>query len=214
MRTEQLIADLAGRVTAVTPLASPAARFAWWCGAAITSAAAGVGAFGARSGIQQRADDADFLVTAGMALATAAGGALTSLVLAVPGAERSRPYRPAAFALLAAWTVVMLGSLARSGHGFVNDTHWPVCFLRVLLIGAAPAWVLFRMLRRGWPVRHRSASALAALASAAVGSAAIQFICPLDGPSHALLGHIGPALVTCGVAAWAASQLVLAPTER
>lgn len=213
MRTEQLIADLAARATVVTPLPAPSLRFVRWSAAAIASAAAGVAVFGLRSGIPQHLADPVFAMTAAIAVATAAAAALASLVLAVPGAERTPARRQFTFALLIAWTFLAFFAVDRAGHGLAGAADWPVCFVRVLLIGAVPAWLLFGMLRRALPLRRAPASALAALAATAIGSAAIQFICPLDAPAHALLGHFAPALAMCGGAAWAAPRLLKASRQ-
>jgi len=213
MNTEQLIVQLAGRVTAVTPLAAPAARFLRWSFGALACAALGVAVFHVRPGLDGIIGRPDFVVTAVLAAGTAGVAAFAALVLAVPGAERSPALRVAAFALLTLWGGICVGAVMRSGHGLSDRIEWPICFLRVVAIGLVPGGWLFAMLRRAAPLRRGAASALAALAAMAIGSGAMQFICPLDAPGHALLGHYGPSLVLTGVGAWAAAAL-LPPWRR
>jgi hypothetical protein len=213
MNTEQLIVQLAGRAAAVTPLAPPAVRLLRWSLAALAGAALGLVVFHVRPGLDGIIGRPEFIVTAVLATATAATAAFAALVLAVPGAERSPALRATAFALLTVWGGICVAAVIRSGHGLSDRIEWPICFVRVVAIGIPPAWMLFAMLRQAAPLRRVSASALAALAATAVGSGAMQFICPLDAPGHALLGHYGPSLVLTGVSAWAAAAL-LPPRRR
>jgi hypothetical protein len=135
----------------------------------------------------------------------AAAGAL---VLAIPGAERSPALRGTTVALVALWAILLVVAVIHAGHGLAAVADWPVCFLRVLAIGSVPAVVLIRMLRRAAPLRQAWASGLATIAAIATGALAIQFICPLSDPGHALLGHFGPVVAIGGLAAAAARRLL------
>jgi hypothetical protein len=205
MRTEQLIADLAGGVVPVRRLSPPAARFAWWGAVALVTAVVAIGKLGTRPDLAVAWTRPAFLAAALLAVATAAAAAIAALVLAVPGAERSAALRIAAFALLAAWAAFGAGAVVAGG---TDATGWTTCFLRVLMIGALPAAVLLALVRRAAPVRRGAAAGLAALGAIAVGSAAIPFACPSNAPAHALLGHFGPAIVAGLVAALAAPLLL------
>jgi hypothetical protein len=205
MRTEDLIADLASRTTAVTPLASPALRFAGWSAAALASAALGLAVFGPRHGLDLVVGQPLFITTAVLGIATSAIAALAALILAIPGAERSPALRISALALLALWGAPGLAGVVRAG-GFAAASDWYVCFARVLAIGVIPAWLLTAMLHRAAPLRWRYASALAALGAMALGAAEMQFICPLDDAAHTFLGHYGPALTACAFGAVVGSR--------
>jgi len=213
MRTEQLIADLATRTGRTAPLRSPFVRFAGWCAAAICCAALAMLVFGPRRNLAHVVAQPWFIASAVLAIGTAAMAALASLALAVPGAGRSAVMRASAFVLLSAWSVPAAVSVIRAGHGLSDASDWYVCFVRVILIGLIPAGLLFGMLRRAFPLSLGSTGALGALGAMAVGSATIQFVCPLDVPSHGLLGHLGPALLLCGLGAWTAARL-LKPSLR
>jgi hypothetical protein len=64
------------------------------------------------------------------------------------------------------------------------------------------------MLRRSAPLRLSWTGALAMVAALSGGALAIQFICPVDAASHALLGHLGPVVALAVLGAWAGRALV------
>ena len=208
MRTEQLIADLARGATRVTPVKPPSMRFVAWCGVAVASAVLAVLFFGFRRNLDAVVMEPWFIASAVLVIAVAATAAFTALVLAVPGAEGSPSLRSTAFSLLSIWVVLSVSGVLRAGNGLTDASDWYVCFVRVIAIGLAPAWVLFGMLRRAFPLRRRTGSSLAALGAMAVGSATIQFVCPLDVPSHGFLGHLIPALALCALAVGGSRALI------
>ena len=208
MRTEELIADLASRATPVRPLPPPSVRFAAWSAAALGSAAAGIAAFGLRPHLNELVRQPEFTGLAIVAVGTSALAGASSLVLAIPGAERSPALRATATTLVGGWAAVLLANVIRAGHGFSGVADWPICFLRVLAIALLPAIVLFQMLRRAAPLRRGWAAGLAATAAVSIAAGAIQFICPLADPAHALVGHFAPVLVGAGLAVWSAARLL------
>jgi hypothetical protein len=208
MRTEELIADLASRAAPVRPLPSPGIRALAWGAVAIASAAAGVVVFGARPDVMAHASQSGFLWTGALALLTTAVAVVASLVLAIPGAERTLVLRATTLALLGVWLVTVIAAITRAGQGFAGVSHWYVCFIRVMAIGLVPAAVLVGMLRRAAPLSLAWTAALALTAAMATGALAIQLICPLDDAAHALLGHLGPVLAIGALGAVAARRLL------
>lgn len=208
MRTEELIAQLAGLAEPVRPLPPPWLRAIAWSGAAILSAAAGVAIFGVRSDIAIVIRQPEFVWLAVVVLATAAFAVTAALVLAVPGAERSPILRGSTLLLAGLWAVMLVDAIVRTGHGFAAVADWYVCFVRVTGMALVPAVLLFGMLRRAAPLRIAWTSGLATMSATAVGAVAIQFICPLSDPGHALLGHFGPLIVFGSVGAAAARRLL------
>lgn len=205
MRTEDLIADLVGRVTPVRPLPSPGRRAIAWLALASMFAAAGIAIFGPRPDVMQRLTQSDYLRTATLALGSSMCAVVVTLVLAIPGAERNPAFRLLTVGLFALWAVTMMWAVVSAGRGLpiTTDPHWPACFARVALISAGPAYVLFAMVRRALPLRLGWAAGFAAAAAAAIAALAVQIICPLDDAGHALLGHFVPVIVIAliGVAA-------------
>ncbi len=196
MRTDDLIAELAGRLTPVRRLPSPASRAARWFALASAFAAAGIAGFGARADIAVRLPQLDYLWTIVLAVSVSAFAVMATLVLAVPGADRTAALTRATVAILAIWAVTMVWAVLETGRGLpiTTDRHWPVCFARVALVSIVPAIVLFVMARRAAPLRLGWTAALAAAAAASMAAMAIQVVCPLDNAGHAFLGHFVPVL--------------------
>ena len=215
MKTEDLIADLAQRVTPVRPLAPPGVRVLRWLPLAAGCGVAGVMLFGARPDVLDRLTQPDYLAIALLALMTSIVGVSTTLVLAVPGAERRPVLRMLTLTLLGGWTVTLLWAVWNGGHGLPvsSDRHWPVCFARVFLMSAIPAFVLFVMVRRGIPLRLGWTAAMAAAGAASVGALAAQLVCPIDDPGHGFLGHFVPVLAMVGVGL-SARRLLSPPAQQ
>jgi hypothetical protein len=213
MRTDDLIADLASRATPVRPLPAPGVRTLSWLGLAIASAAAGVLVFGARPDLASLLPTQGFLLTSALALATAVLSSSAALILAVPGAERSSLVRGIPLAVLGMWTLTALMTTLQAFQGLSGVSHWYVCAIRIAAIGLVPAVGLVAMLRRAAPLRLGWTGGLALAGAAAIGSLAIQFICPVDDAGHALLGHLGPVLALAALGAGAATTL-LVPNPR
>lgn len=208
MTTDELIAALAGRAVPVRRLRAPAVRAAAWSAVALAAGAVGVVVFGARSDIGARVAHADFAWTLVVALATSIAASLAALTLAVPGAERSPALRSLAVALVATWAVGLGVPATNEGTNVLDDTHWPVCFLRVVLVGFVPAVLLVRMVRAAAPLRPVWTGLLSAGAAMAVGAMAVQIACPLDAASHALIGHFAPVVAAGGAGAIAGSRWI------
>ncbi len=202
MRTEDLIADLAGRVTPVRPLPRPGVRALGWLAVACACGLLGLTFFGPRADVLNRLTELDYLWLATLALMTSIVAVMTSLVLAIPGAERGPVLRMLAVALLSLWTVTLMLAVLGKGQGLpvFSDPHWPVCFMRVLIIAAVPACLLFVMVRRGVALRQGWTSALTAAAAAGMGALVVQLACPLDDPGHGFLGHFVPVMLMIAVA--------------
>jgi hypothetical protein len=208
MKTEDLIADLATRATPVRPLASPAIRFAGWFAIAAACALAGLAAFGPRADLAEAIARPAFMATAALTLGVAVVSGFAALVLAIPGAERSPALRMTALTLLGAWGVELVTGLIREGGGFPSDAHWPVCIIRIIVVGMIPAWALAGMLRRAAPLRLAPTGAMAAIAAMAAAAVAIQFACPFDAPSHLIRGHFAPVVVFAALGAWLAPRFL------
>ena len=197
MRTEDLIADLAGGVTPVRPLPPPSRRAVSWLAVAVVVAAAAVAYFGARRDVMVRLSQPDYLWTALLALTTSVLAVIATLELSVPGAERTLQLRRLTLAVLALWALTTVWAVVESGQGlpFTTDPHWPACFARVVLVSLVPAGVLFTMARRAAPLRLGWTAAFAAAAAASMAALAVQIACPVDSAGHVFLGHFVPVMV-------------------
>ena len=209
MRTvEDLIVDLSSRATPVKPLPSPSIRFVQWFAVAAPIAIAAVAVFGPRADIGHAIRQPMFVLIAGLTFAAAAFGGVAALVLAVPGALRSAGLRLTAFWLLGAWGLVLAILLMRAGIAFPSDPHWPACALRILVVGALPAWMLVAMIRRGAALRPAAAGEMAAIAAMGMAAVAVQIACPFDAPSHLIRGHFLPVMVLTIAGAWIGPRIL------
>ena len=208
MKTEELIAQLAGVAEPVRPLPPPWLRAIAWSAVAVFSSTVGIAVFGVRSDIATAIREQQFVWTALVVMATAVCAVMAALVLAIPGAERSPILRGSTLLLGGLWAVMLVDAIVRTGHGFAAVSDWYVCFVRVTGMALVPTALLFGMLRRAAPLRFAWTSGLAAMSATAVGAVAIQFICPLSDPGHALLGHFGPVMVFGSVGVLAARRLL------
>jgi hypothetical protein len=201
MKTDDLIADLARQVTPVRPLAPPGRRAMVWLVVALALAGAGVVAFGARADVMVRLTQPDYLWTAILALTSSTLAVVATLVLAIPGAERTAMLRRTTVGVLAIWAVTAISSVLETGRGLpiTTDPHWPVCFARVALFSFVPVIVLFAMVRRAAPLRLGWTAGLAAAAAASTGALAVQIVCPLDNAGHAFLGHFIPVMTIIAI---------------
>jgi hypothetical protein len=212
VRTDELIVQLARSATPITPLPPPGVRTLRWLLLAVACGVAGVTVFGARSDVLARLSQLDYLGIALLALLTSAGAVVVTLVLAIPGAERTPALRVSTLGILGVWAATMIWSVLTSGRGLPvsTDPHWPVCFMRVLIVGVLPAFALFAMVRRGFVLRPGWTSALAAVAAASIGALAAQLACPLDESGHGFLGHFVP-VIFMAIVGLAAQRLLARP---
>jgi hypothetical protein len=204
---EDLIVQLASQASPVTPLPSPGRRVVRWLAAAVLAVAAGVVAFGVRRNLADAWLSPAFLGDAIFGIMLTGVGAWASLAWAIPGAREQSRLRALTLIVLAGWATVVAASVVHAGQP-LGDSHWPVCALRVVLVGVGPAVLLLSMIRRAAPLHAGSTTALALSASAATGALAVGLVCPVSAPAHTLLGHAGPVLVLTIVGAIAGRSLL------
>jgi len=204
MRTEQLIADLAARAKPFRPLPPPGRRAIAWLLLTSGVAAAELWLFGPRPDVTVRLTQPDFLWSAMLALAASILAGIITLVLAIPGGERTPYLRWSSLGVVGLWALTMIRPVVGAGGALplFTDIHWPACFARVTAVAFVPALMLFVMVRRALPLRPAWAGGLGALAAASMGAVVAQVACPLDDPGHAFLGHFIPVaiIVAIGVA--------------
>jgi len=140
-----------------------------------------------------------FLGSLAALLLTLAGGGTAAFVLSVPGAERSPAQRVLPILTAAAWSVIWLVvfSAADAPIRPTAAVH-SACAIEIAGCAVASGWLLFAMLARAAPLQPLWTATVASLASVATGAAVAQILCPLDDPTHQLVGHVVIALVIAG----------------
>jgi hypothetical protein len=208
MKTEQLIADLAGRLTPVRPLHAPRLRTLAWTATALPVVAVALALFGPRADIAERLTQPDFLWTLGLAGLVGTLAAVAALIIAVPGAERSAALRTASLVLIGVWGFGLTVAAISQGSAIAGDPHWRACFARVIAVGILPAAMLGVMVRRAAALRPGLAGLLVTVAAMALATIAVQVACPLDDPGHSLSGHFSPVLAMGAVGSMAGRRLL------
>jgi hypothetical protein len=203
VRTEDLIVDLARQGAAVSPVRSPAARFAAWAAVAASAVAAGVLIKGVRADLTEVAGQNAFVAMGVITLVTAVLAAIAALLSSVPGAPRAGAARVAAIVALTAWVVWIAASLVAAGPPLAQLFQEPPsvgCVMKVVLVGTVPVALLLVLARRAAPLEPHRTAGLAVLAGLASGALAAQGLCPIDAPAHLLAWHLGPVVSLAALA--------------
>jgi hypothetical protein len=215
MQTEDLIWTLAANAPPVRRLAPPAWRAMAWLAISTAYMAAMVMAMGLRTDIQARMTDPAFVAQAGAAFITSALAATAAFSAGCPGRplwERLTPL-PA----LAVW----LGSAGGRGWQFWLHAGPEglmlqpdlTCFPGILLVSAVPGGLIFAMIQRGAPTAPVTSTALAALAAAALTSAALQLFHGEDANIMVFALQFGPVAILTGLGALAGRRLLRWPQD-
>jgi hypothetical protein len=198
MRTDELIVELARSAGPVRPLPSPSIRLARWTAATAPLMVLAVIVIGPRADVMAAMSDPAFVGIAGVTIVTALLSAASTLVLSIPGAERSIWQRGLPLVAGGLWALALVYLLTTEGSAVRRLQQWPfhwLCLIEIIGLSMGPALALMMMLRHAAPLRRAWAGALAILAAVALGAAATQFLCPLDDPAHQLVGHAFPVAV-------------------
>ncbi|MBF0325016.1 NrsF family protein [Magnetospirillum moscoviense] len=209
MNTDTLIRDLTDHLTPVEPLPSPAVRLGRWLALALPVLAVLVWLEGPRADLAQRLGDPRFLLGLIAALATgvsAGWAALASTVPGLPGIRQAVPLIPAAL-----WLAVTGDGCWRQwlvqGPDALAGIGTPQCFPEILMAGALPALALVWLARKGASLHPARTAALAALAAAALGTAALELFHHSETAIIALVWHLGAVAAMSGLAALAGGRL-------
>lgn len=193
MKTDELIAKIAGDGRPVRRLPPPARRLASWLVITLPLVAAIVALMTPRPDLAQQLADPRFQTEQLAALATAMAAAFAAFSAVVPGRPRWPLFMP--LIPLAVW-LASLGQdciriwLVSGPEGLRIGWDW-VCIPAIAMVGAAPAIAIVIMLRRGAPVLPHAAVALGALAAAALGNFGLRFFHTEDAGIMVLVWQFG-----------------------
>jgi hypothetical protein len=205
MKTDELISRLSKDAPPVRRLPRPELRLAAWLAGTLAAVAAGALAGGCRADLASALGSAAFRARALAGLAVAALAALGALSSAVPGRERSAAARLLPAAALAGWVLLLCADALRAREVHAGLFQWH-CVGHIAALAAAPAALLYLMLRRAAPVRPALSGGLAVLAAASAANLGTQFICANDSAAHALVSHLLPVVAAALLGAAAARR--------
>ncbi len=193
MRTEDLIAELAGGLRPVRRLAPPGWRAALWLGFAGLVVAAAVALQGLRPDIAARLALPHEVMQLATSLAAGALAAVAAFHLALP--DRSPRWALLPLPMLALWVASLgwgcMADVARIGpRALVLGTSWG-CLRFILGLGLPLLATLLWALRHAGPVRPVPVALLGALAAASLCSFGLSLFHHLDAAAMVLAWHGG-----------------------
>jgi len=186
--TQKLIDSLSRDLSPVRPLRNPLIRTALWVAVLVPYTALVIIVMGFLLKRPIAALDRPFLMEQMFALATGITAAMAAFTSVIPGRNRSYllwPVLP-----LIGW----LGTLGESCLAAVPlaiTGHNLWCFPFVIILGTAPAIMLWKMLSRGAPLTPGVTAGLGALAAAGIGNFCVRLIHQEDVTIMLLFWHVG-----------------------
>jgi len=168
--------------------------------------------FGLRPDLVSAFGKPGFLFEGFLALSVALLTAASAFFLSVPGREHRVWTRGGPLLVLSGWIVFLLYSVFSEAGGVASLSaafaEPGMCSRIVLASTVIPGVFLLYLLWRAAPLKRAWAGGFSLLAVGALGSFAVQFICPGSHASHIFVWHFLPVL---GIGAIGASlgQLVL-----
>jgi len=200
--TDDLIRQLAGANAPVRRLRPPWVRALLWLAVAGPYVALVIWLHPHTPEIIVSLADMRMVVEVAAALATGMTAACAAFCSTVPGYDRRMLWLPVPPA--AVWAATL-------GVGCLNDwlaygaaalalrPDWD-CLPPAIMVGSLPLVVILVMLRRGAPLRPKISVALAALAVAGLGNAAMRLFHPGDATVMILVWHVGIAFALTALA--------------
>ena len=208
--TDELIRRLARSAAPVQPLQGPWLRAARWLALSLPCIAIVVVAASPRRDLVSKLADWHFFTEELAAVTTGLCAAAAAFATVIPGYDRR-------FLLLPVLPLTLwLGSL---GQGCAQDwmqlgwmgvsfqPSW-VCLPSIAVVGAVPAIVMVRMLRRGAPLTPRLTMALGGLAAAGLGNFGLRLFHVVDASLMVLVWQFGAVCVLSAVSGVAGGYLL------
>jgi hypothetical protein len=203
MKSEELIRRLAVDATPVRRLPHPFVRTAAWFLASLTFMGALVFVTGLRQDLSARIAEPRFLLELAAAVSTGMMAGAAAFCSTCPG----RPLweRLAPFPFLALW-LACIGEgcrreIALSGMSALHLDLEVGCIWKIAASSAAPAALIFVMVRRGAPIAPHLTTGLAALAATSLSAAAMLLVHRQDSSVMVLVWQFGPVVALSALAA-------------
>lgn len=200
MKTEEMIAQLAGDLRPVRRLPSPPVLLALWALLALSLIGAAALAFGTREA-QGRPMSGFDLVHVAAALLTALLAGLAAFELSLPDRDRRWAWLPLPAILL--WLGTMgvgcVGELLQQGLDSIRFRVSWSCLGFIIGFGLPMAAVILWLTRHAAWIRPGQVAAFGALSAAAFASIGLTLIHPTFGPLMVLAWHGVAVLVVTGL---------------
>lgn len=213
--TEELVQQLAASAPAVARLRPPHVRAATWLGISALYAGLVVTVMGLRPDISVKLADSGFVLEFAAALGTSVLAAMAAFCTGTPGRPFWEKFAP--LPALALW-LASLGagcwqSWVQRGPVGLSLTPDLICFPSILSVAFVPGIAILVMIRRGAPIAPNTTMMLAALASAALGAAALRLFHMQDASVMVLVWQLGTVAVLTLAAAAFGTRVLRWPHE-
>jgi hypothetical protein len=209
MKTEDMIARLAGDLRPVRRLPSPPVLLALWTLLSVAIIALAVAVFGTREVLERPMSTFDTLHVVSAALTALLAG-LAAFELSLPDRDRRWSWLPVPAILL--WVGTMgvgcVGELVQLGlDGIRFHVSWS-CVRFIIGFGLPMAGLMLWLTRHAAWIRPGPVAAFGALSAAAFASIGLTLVHPTFGPLMVLAWHGVAVLAVTGLAALAGPRLV------
>jgi len=209
MKTEDMIAQLAGNLRPVRRLPAPPVLLALWTLLCIGVIGAAVAAFGTRELLDRPMSGFDMMHSLG-ALLTALLAGLAAFELSLPDRDRRWAWLP--LPAIGIWVGTMgvgcVGELVQLGLDGIRFHVSLSCLQFIIGLGLPMAGLMLWMTRHAAWIRPGPVAAFGALSAAAFASIGLTLVHPTFGPVMVLAWHGIAVLVVTGLAALVGPRLV------
>jgi hypothetical protein len=203
--TEGLIKNLAQELPPVQPLPGPPARTLLWLAILFPYVGLVVLIMGFVTKRPISRLDTRFVAEQIFALSTGIAAAMAAFVSVIPGRKKSFLLWP--LLPMAGWLGTLgAGCLQTGGDGTLHHNLW--CFPYIIILGTAPALILWTMLRRGAPLHPHMTAALGAIAAAGVGNFCVRLVHPEDVTVMLMVWHVGGVFLLTAVSSRAGRYML------
>jgi hypothetical protein len=214
MQPEELVKILATDAAPVRRLSPPMVRLLIWLGVSVAYAALVVWSMGLRPDIASKLADTRFAVELAATFMTAVLAAAAAFCAGCPGRPIWERFAP--LPALALW-FLSLGegcwrSFAAGGTEGLSFRLDFVCLPSILFASLVPGTLMLLMIRRGAPIAPITTTALAALASGALGATALRLFHAQDASVMVLVWQFGSVALLAGLGALAGRRLLPWPS--
>jgi hypothetical protein len=216
MQAEDLIKILAADAKPVQRLSSPMVRLLIWLAVSVAYAAAIVWLMGLRPDLQSRLGDTRFTIELAATFMTSVLAAAAAFCAGCPGRPLWERFAPLPALGLWIWS---LGEgcwrtfVAGGAEGLSFRLDF-VCLPSILLVSVVPGVLMLKMIRQGAPIAPVTTTALAALATGALGATALRLFHAQDASVMMLVWQFGSVALLAGLGALLGRQLLPWPAPR
>lgn len=213
MRSEDLIRTLASEAEPVRRLAHPAWRVVYWLSLSLVYVAVVVLIMGPRPDIGVKLGEPRFVLEITAAFLTSIMAAAAAFCAGCPGRPVWERFAP--LPMLVLW-LATLGQSCWQEVAAAGLTLRPdfACFPNIVIAGLVPGALMLYMVRRGAPLAPVLTTALAALAAAALGAAALRLYHLQDASIMILVWQFGSVAIITGLGALIGRKLLRWPERR